>query len=57
MVKKWIAVIHNKKEAVVKIVQRRKDIVLVMSGQLGHKVVLESLGTKTQIENDHAGRE
>lgn len=32
-----------------------KDIVLVMSGQFSHKIVLKSLSTKPQVENDHAG--
>lgn len=32
----------------------KKDIVLVMSRQFSHKIVLESLGTKPQVEDDHA---
>lgn len=33
-----------------------KDIVLVMSWQSSHKVVLKSLGTKPQVENNHADK-
>ena len=31
----------------------KKDIVLVVGGQLSHKVVLKSLGTEPQVEYDH----
>lgn len=34
-----------------------KDIVLVISRQLCIKIVLESFGTKPQVENHHAGEE
>lgn len=46
--------LYDTETVVIKKNRNRKDIVLVMSGQFSHKVVLKSLRTKPQVENDHA---